>query len=279
MNENLLCSETMVSHYTLLLSHLSLYCTVLTITDYYFFWGGANQLKTFHIRLVGSHPLWAHHLWNASKVFASLFDQHPQLVQGKTLLELGAGGALPSLVAATHQPAKVVVTDYPDAELIENIQYNVDQNLKSVVPADVVTVQGFIWGTNTTKLKAELPEGRTTYDVIILSDLVFNHSQHHALLKTCRELLTPKTGRVYVFYTHHRPHLAHRDLEFFTIAERPVPETSLSEEQVDLDDRESLGYGFKTDQFITKKMHVMFEEDPGDEQVRATVHGWQMWLP
>ncbi|ORZ16261.1 putative methyltransferase-domain-containing protein [Absidia repens] len=221
-----------------------------------------DQPKAFHIRLVGSHPLWAHHLWNASKVFASLFDQHPQLVQGKTLLELGAGGALPSLVAATHQPAKVVVTDYPDAELIENIQYNVDQNLGSVVPAGVVTVQGFIWGTNTTKLKAELPEGRTTYDVIILSDLVFNHSQHHALLKTCRELLTPKTGRVYVFYTHHRPHLAHRDLEFFKIAERP-----------------SLGYGFKTDQFITKKMHVMFEEDPGDEQVRATVHGWQMWLP
>lgn len=74
-------------------------------------------------------------------MFASLFDQHPQLVQGKTLLELGAGGALPSLVAATHQPAKVVVTDYPDAELIENIQYNVDQNLKSVVPAGIVSVQ------------------------------------------------------------------------------------------------------------------------------------------
>lgn len=119
--------------------------------------------------------------------------------------------------------------------------------------------------------------------MIILSDLVFNHSQHHALLKTCRDLLTPATGRVYVFYTHHRPHLAHRDLEFFKIAERPVPVAPLDDDsnkhEVDWDDRDSLGYGFKTDQFITKKMHVMFEEDPGDEQVRATVHGWQMWLP
>ncbi|KAI8098689.1 putative methyltransferase-domain-containing protein [Halteromyces radiatus] len=230
-------------------------------------------VKTFHIRLVGSHPLWAHHLWNASKVFASLFDQRPQLVQNKTILELGAGGALPSLVAAIHQPTKIVVTDYPDSELLENIQYNVDQNLGSLIPSDTVSVLGYIWGTSTDQLEAQLPKGRTTYDVIILSDLVFNHSQHHALLKTCRQLLTPVTGRVYVFYTHHRPHLAHRDLEFFKIAERPVLE------QVDPDDRDAIGYGFKTDHFITKKMHVMFEEDPGDEQVRATVHGWQMWLP
>jgi nicotinamide N-methyltransferase len=73
-------------------------------------------------------------------VFASLFDEHPQLVKGKTVLELGAGGALPSLVAATHQPAKVVITDYPDKELVENMQYNVDQNLKSL-PAGLVNVQ------------------------------------------------------------------------------------------------------------------------------------------
>ncbi|SAL98626.1 hypothetical protein [Absidia glauca] len=232
-----------------------------------------DPLKTLQIRLVGSHPLWAHHLWNASKVFASLFDEHPQLVKGKTVLELGAGGALPSLVAATHQPAKVVITDYPDKELVENMQYNVDQNLKSL-PAGLVNVQGYIWGTNTSQLKAELPEGHTSFDVIILSDLVFNHSQHHAMLKTCLELLTPVTGRVYVFYTHHRPHLAHRDLDFFKIAERPV-----LDEPVDPDDRSLLGYGFKTDQFVTKKMHVMFEEDPGDEQVRSTIHGWQMWLP
>lgn len=216
---------------------------------------------------MGSHPLWAHHLWNASKVFASLFDKTPSLVKNKYILELGAGGALPSLVAALNGATKVVVTDYPDKELIDNIQYNVDQ-----IGVPNVVVDGFIWGTNTSTLKSYLPPTQTTYDVIILSDLVFNHSQHHAMLKTCRELLTPNTGRVYVFYTHHRPHLAHRDVEFFHIAQRPVLEN------IEEEDRDLLGYGFKVEEFMTEKMNVMFKEDPGDEEVRATVHGWQMWI-
>jgi nicotinamide N-methyltransferase len=227
----------------------------------------ALEQGTLNIKLVGSHPLWAHHLWNASKVFASLFDKTPRLVENKTVLELGAGGALPSLVAALNGASKVVVTDYPDKELIDNIQYNVDHNIPN---NNIVIVDGYVWGTATDKLKDQLQ--KDTFDVIILSDLVFNHSQHHAMLKTCKELLTPKTGRVYVFYTHHRPHLAHRDLEFFDIAARLV------NPDVDPEDREALGYGFKTDHFMTEMMDVMFKEDPGDEQVRSTVHGWQLWL-
>lgn len=229
-----------------------------------------NQPKTLNIRLVGSHPLWAHHLWNASKVFARFFDDNKELCRDKTILELGAGGALPSLVAAANGASKVVITDYPDKELIDNIQYNVDTNLPG---NQNVAVQGYVWGTATNALKEQLPEGRSTYDVIILSDLVFNHSQHHAMLRTCHELLTPDTGRVYVFYTHHRPHLAHRDVEFFSIAQRPYTPN------VDPDDRETVGYGFEADHFIQEKMNVMFEEDPGDVEVRSTVHGWKLWLP
>ncbi|CEJ02634.1 Putative Nicotinamide N-methyltransferase [Rhizopus microsporus] len=86
-----------------------------------------DSYRQVKIKLVGSHPLWAHHLWNASKVFASLFDTHPRLVKDRYVLELGAGGALPSLIASLNGAAKVVVTDYPDKELIDNIQYNVDQ--------------------------------------------------------------------------------------------------------------------------------------------------------
>lgn len=70
-----------------------------------------------------------------------------------------------------------------------------------------------------------------------MSDLVFNHSQvriwpigfgswhfirhqkHDALLKSCTLLLTNSThcppAVLLVFFTHHRPHLATRDLEFF----------------------------------------------------------------
>lgn len=41
------------------------------------------------------------------------------------MLELGAGGGLPSLVCALNGAAQVVVTDYPDADLIENLRYNI----------------------------------------------------------------------------------------------------------------------------------------------------------
>jgi hypothetical protein len=67
--------------------------------------------------------------------------------------------------------------------------------------------------------------------IILRSDLhISMEYQHDALLKTCENALTTLSPSesaqaaeqlapsVLVFYTHHRPHLAHRDLEFFTKA-------------------------------------------------------------
>ena len=110
--------------------------------------------------------------------------------------------------------------------------------------------QGYIWGKPVDTLFAALPQDRESwrgFDLIILSDLIFNHSQvnipsssshfrahiiqHDALLSSCELCLAPISGGwndttslpkpppcVLVFYTHHRPHLAHRDLEFFAMA-------------------------------------------------------------
>ena len=41
------------------------------------------------------------------------------------MLELGAGSGLPSLVCAINDAEQVVVTDYPDTDLVENLRYNV----------------------------------------------------------------------------------------------------------------------------------------------------------
>ena len=41
--------------------------------------------------LVGSHPLWGHHLWNAAPTLSDyLVQSAPQLCEGKAVLELGA---------------------------------------------------------------------------------------------------------------------------------------------------------------------------------------------
>ncbi|KAI0646123.1 putative methyltransferase-domain-containing protein [Trametes meyenii] len=220
------------------------------------FWTSIN------IRLVGSHPLWGHHLWNASRAFASYLDDHPELYRSRTVLELGAGGALPGLVAAKNGAHTVVLTDYPDAALVENISYNVEQNIREPQRTQV-HVEGYIWGHPVEPLLRLLPDdscAQKAFDLIILSDLIFNHSQHDAMLKSC-ELALARSNKpqpapcLLVFYTHHRPHLADRDMEFFIKA------------------RER---GWHCEEVLTRKYPPMFPEDPGEEEVRATVHGWRL---
>ncbi|KAI1798403.1 putative methyltransferase-domain-containing protein [Ganoderma leucocontextum] len=212
---------------------------------------------TINLRLVGSHPLWAHYLWNASLAFASYLDQHEDLYRGRAVLELGAGGALPSLVAAKNGAKRAVITDYPDRALVDNISHNVNQNIADA-DRDRVIVQGYIWGHPVAPLLEHLPDDQPerAFDLMILSDLIFNHSQHDAMLKTCDfALAKSRPAYVLVFYSHHRPHLAHRDMEFFSKA------------------REQ---GWTCEEILTRKYPPMFPEDPGEEEVRATVHGWRL---
>ncbi|RDB18927.1 Protein N-methyltransferase NNT1 [Hypsizygus marmoreus] len=224
-----------------------------------------EEWKTIKIRLVGSHPLWGNYLWNAARAFASYLDENSELCLGRNVLELGAGGALPSIVAAKNGARQVVVTDYPDDELVRNMLYNIEENIPSS-DRHRISVKGYIWGRPVQPLLDELgsTEGLNSgFDLVILSDLVFNHSQHDALLTTCEQSLSsspqPKgssqTPSVLVFYTHHRPHLAHRDMEFFSKAR----------------DR-----GWHCEEILTRTFPPMFPEDSGEESVRSTVHGWRL---
>ncbi|KAF5313942.1 hypothetical protein D9619_013108 [Psilocybe cf. subviscida] len=223
---------------------------------------GKDSWKQIDIRLVGSHPLWAHYLWNAALALATFFDTNEELYRARCVLELGAGGALPSIVAAKNGARKVVITDYPDASLVDNIRYNVDANTNEEEQSRV-KVHGYIWGQDVKPLLGALPSPNTKFDLIILSDLIFNHSQHDALLTTCEHTLagsasSPRSDGtapsapepcVLVFYSHHRPHLAHRDMEFFTKATER---------------------GWVCEEVLTRKFPAMFPEDSGDESVRST---------
>ena len=40
--------------------------------------------------------------WNAARAFATYLDGHPQLYQDRNVIELGAGGGLPGIVAALN---------------------------------------------------------------------------------------------------------------------------------------------------------------------------------
>ena len=53
---------------------------------------------------------------------------HPQYVTDRTILELGAGAGLPGIVSGLGGAKQVVITDYPDEQLLEDIRFNVDCN-------------------------------------------------------------------------------------------------------------------------------------------------------
>lgn len=113
------------------------------------------------------------------------------------------------------------------------------------------------------------------FDLVILADLLFNHSEHFKLASSIQNTLKhSSTSRALVFFTPYRPWLLQRDLAFFDFARNCGLEVQkIFEEVMD---------------------RVMFDEDPGvsinqaicrnrlsdkvcqDELLRRTVYGYEL---
>lgn len=164
------------------------------------------------------------------------------MLEGKSVLELGAGAGLPSLICASNGASSVLVTDYPDADLVENLE----KNCALLPEPGKCRAAGYLWGASTEGLKAHLPESEREdgFDLLILADLLFNHSEHAKLVSSVQKTLKKDpAAQALVFFTPYRPWLLEKDLAFFDLA------------------RDG---GFVVEKMLEKVMDkVMFEEDPG----------------
>lgn len=214
--------------------------------------------QVLSLRLVGHNPLWGHHLWQAGRIISTYLENNPSLVKSKTVLELGAGAGVPSLVCSILGAQKVVVTDYPDADLISNLWQNIDTAQLNNTTLDInaekkIVAEGYCWGADAEPLRKHINTER--FDVLILADLLFNHSEHAKLVATMEATLskTPD-AKALVFFTPYRPWLYEKDMAFFGLVKEK---------------------GFEVEKVLEEKMEkVMFEKDPGDEELRRTVFGY-----
>lgn len=246
--------------------------------------------KEVVLNLVGQSPTEAHTLWNGAKVISDYFEEDASRVKGKSVLELGAASGLPSLVAGMLGATRVVMTDFPDVDLVQTMQKNIDECDSTFQPAGhiakTIGALGFVWGgppeplleagmvlplpgqtstgdNNTTTSannseQEQLDAGR--FDVLILADLLFRHSEHGQLVKTIRETMKKTPDSVaYVFFTSYRPWKRDLDMRFFDIA------------------RDA---GFEVERVAEKKLEKpLFENDPGDLDVQKTVNGFTVKWP
>ena len=150
------------------------------------------------------------------------------------------------------------MTDYPDPDLVENLQYNIKHSL-TLDNQLSITAQGYLWGNDVQTLLESI-ESQDGFDLLILADILFNHSEHEKLLSTLQQTLKKdQESRALVFFTPYRPWLFEKDLNFFELATQA---------------------GFVVNKLLEHVMDkLMFPEDRGDEILRRTVFAYEVTWP
>ena len=203
---------------------------------YYHIKCGNIKIKTKESK---SNPLlFADDIWPGAVITADyLANNSDEYCCGKRVLELGAGASLPSLVCGKLRCDKLVISDYPDDNILNNIKELIIEN-ELMTSCEDISVRGHIWGEDVEMLLKDDDKSSTMvlntdqevlnnnkFDTIILAELLWKdtYSLHNSLLLSVVKCLKPSTGRVLVGFAH-RPvdgiHSVDNDLEFFELAEK-----------------------------------------------------------
>lgn len=118
-------------------------------------------------------------IWESALILAewmAAHGQHDFPLQGKTVIELGAGSGLPGLTAALLGASRVVLTDV-EAHL-PGLRKNVEANGLG----DRVDAMELVWGSD------ESLSGLGEFDVVLMSDVFYDAEEAAALAKTLKRV-------------------------------------------------------------------------------------------
>ncbi|KAJ6444173.1 nicotinamide N-methyltransferase [Purpureocillium lavendulum] len=171
--------------------------------------------------------LFSHYLWNASLLLAELVERDTLGVEdadrpsdngaaaaggggglgegvsfdvrGKAVVELGAGTALPSMMAGLLGASRVVVTDYPAPAVIKTLRENIARNIQpqlgpaggeeAVTPAASVLVSGHSWGEFPPEDALLTTENQHAFDRVFVADCLWMPWQHANLHRSIDHFL------------------------------------------------------------------------------------------
>lgn len=217
-------------------------------------------------------------LWNAGRTTSEHLERNAdKLVAGKDVLEIGAAAGLPSIISAINGARTVVMTDYPDPDLVNNMRQNADAAAPFISQGSRLHVAGYKWGAETDEIRSFLPEPSAGFDLLIMADVIYSHREHQNLISTMQRTLKRSADAVaLVFFTPYQPWLLPKTEKFFPLAEEN---------------------GFTVTKIFQKVLDkVLFENDPGvrtqscnrsfsadipqDETLRRTVFAYELrWAP
>jgi predicted nicotinamide N-methyase len=133
-----------------------------------------EAVKTIYADLLAldpatTFPYWAK-IWPSANALVKVLQKHPSLIRDKTVLELGAGIGLPSLLMASE--AKT--SDY-NSEAVELLQKNITH-----LQLQNVQAMQLDWNNVPENMKAE---------VMILSDVNYDPTQFETLTKLIEKFI------------------------------------------------------------------------------------------
>ncbi|KAI9913756.1 hypothetical protein PsorP6_005129 [Peronosclerospora sorghi] len=165
-------------------------------------------------------------LWTGSHYLSQYLWYHPELVQGKLVLELGAGTGICSIVSAKLGAVKCLATD-GDEQVVELLAKNVQLNKVE----NFVTARSLHWGNEVSErmLLAEFPSALKDIDIVLAGDVLYKSALLPLLFATVtRVLKSDDKKRVFVLCHIPRADVTH------DLVQKQILDSGLKFEEVKL---------------------------------------------
>ena len=122
-------------------------------------------------------------LWAGSHLLSHYLAINPDLINGKRVLELGAGTGCCSMVSSRLSPSCIVSTD-GDAEVVQLLQQNIRYN-----KCEKTSAHELLWGNTESNKSFETVMDKNSFNVVIAGDVLYKKELLIPFFQTVKKYL------------------------------------------------------------------------------------------